>query len=56
VNAELPNGAQTVASVANAVVTAAGATFGLSPRRITADDLTTQLQTSTTVAGARAGR
>lgn len=56
VNAELPNGAQTVASVANAVVTAAGATFGLSPRRITADDLTTLLQTSTTVAGARAGR
>ncbi|HEX4467975.1 MAG TPA: lipoyl(octanoyl) transferase LipB [Gemmatimonadaceae bacterium] len=55
VNTELPNAQQTVAAVANAVVTAAGETFGLSPRRIAADELTTYLQTPTTVA-ARASR
>jgi len=55
VNAELPNEPQGVAAVAKAVVAAAGKTFGLSPRRIAADELTGQLQTSTTVA-ARASR
>jgi len=55
VNGELPNEPQGVAAVAKAVVAAAGKTFGLSPRRIAADELTGQLQTSTTVA-ARASR
>lgn len=56
VNAELPNAAPTLASVANAVVAAAGAIFELSPRRIAPADLTAHLQTLTTVAAGRADR
>ena len=50
VNVELPNDQQSVGTVAKAVVAAAGETFGLTPRRITAEELTGYLQTSTTVA------
>ncbi|HKW47134.1 MAG TPA: lipoyl(octanoyl) transferase LipB [Gemmatimonadaceae bacterium] len=56
VNAELPNDQQTIDSVADTVVAAAGATFELSPHRITPEDLTAHLQTSTTIAASRAGR
>ena len=47
VNAELPNDQRSVGAVATAVVAAAGEAFGLSPRRIAADELTGHLQTST---------
>ena len=53
VNAELPNDQQSIASVAAAVIAAAGVTFGLSPRRIGTDELTARLGTPITTAAAR---
>jgi lipoyl(octanoyl) transferase len=54
VNAERPDEPESVAAVADAVVAAAGQTFGLSPRRIILDDLTAQLHSTTTAAVTRA--
>jgi hypothetical protein len=56
VAAELPNVTPGVAAVGDAVIAAAGATFGLAPRRVSSDDLVSMIPDSTFVAVERTGR
>jgi len=56
VNVELPNDQQSVASVAERVVAAAAATFGLVPRFLTTADLAAALQTPLIAASHDSGR
>jgi lipoate-protein ligase B len=55
VNAELRS-QQSVGVVADAIVVAAGETFGLVPRRVAQQELTAQLQGQSAVSAERAGR